>query len=193
MTFAVQKRSEIRRMAGWLQFPPVVAPSADRGAEVFYEISEDFLGGHAGIGRRTPIFQAWAHLVGDLPPINNVARLARGPLPPTLCTLKDAVACFQGLQRPHDKEKNGESVLIYVLNPLVTVIFYPDLACLARAQKVPVGVVLTVQVRPHPPLLASQSQLNGLVTRLEFVSSAPGVSLPADYETRYAKPLWRIK
>jgi hypothetical protein len=100
-------------MTHWLQFPPILAPSK---TEVRYGISEDFVGGHAGIGRRTPIFQVWAHLVGQLPPINNIGRLAHGPLPPTACTLKDSVACFQGLQRPHDKEPYGNSVLIYVLN-----------------------------------------------------------------------------
>ena len=44
-------------MPYWLQFPLIVAPSSDRSVEANYAISDDFIGGHTGIGRRPPFFR----------------------------------------------------------------------------------------------------------------------------------------
>jgi hypothetical protein len=179
-------------MENWLSLPDVSAPGMVRKDIARYRISPEFIDRNASINRNTPLMQLWAHIVGRLPPINNISRLAGASPTPTLCTLADAVGCFQGLKRPHDDERDGDSVLIYVLNPLVTIAYHADMVCLAKAVTVPKNTVLTVQVRPQHPLLTGESQLNGVVTRLEFVSSdASEPTMPVDHGTRYARLLWR--
>jgi hypothetical protein len=180
-------------MEHWLTFPEVSAPCGlDRKAIHRYRVSPEFIERNASIGRNTPILQLWAHVVGKLPPINNISRLAGATPTPALTTLLKAVGCFQGLKRPHDDEHDGDSVLIYILNPLVTIAYHADMVCLAKAVTVPKNTVLTVQVRPKHPLLTAESQLNGVVTRLEFVSSdASDPTMPVDHGTRYARLLWR--
>ena len=78
----------------WLRPPLVSAPDAtDRNRSVVYFISDHFLDCQAAIFRHTPVFQMWVHVVGDLPPINNISSVLRGT-PPTICTLEDSVRAF---------------------------------------------------------------------------------------------------
>jgi hypothetical protein len=178
----------------WLRPPLVPAPAAqDFDKPAIYEISPSFLQSHAGIFRRTPIFQVWTHLVGELPPINNVSRLAKGALVPTLTTLDDSVACFEGVNRPYCEEANGESVLVYILRPEVSIAYEPDMACLAKAVRVPAKTVLTVQVQPRKTLQTAADNVDGIVTRLEFVSCGEedGLILPQRHSDRYGKLLWK--
>jgi hypothetical protein len=108
-------------MENWLSFPDVSAPSGlNRKIMYRYRVSLEFVERNASISRNTPILQIWAHIVGQLPPINNISRLAGATPTPTLSTLAKAVGCFQGLKRPHDDEHDGDSVLIYVLIPSLT-------------------------------------------------------------------------
>jgi hypothetical protein len=103
----------------------------------------------------------------------------------------DSVACFSGLQRPHDDERDGASVLVYVLNPKVSLEYSPSLVCLAQAVPVPSNCVLTVQVRPNFPLQQGEDGVNGLVTRLEFVvNDGRDSRLPRDFDSRYKAQKW---
>jgi hypothetical protein len=179
-------------MANWLSLPDVTAPGMIRRDRVTYRISPEFVEKNSGVNRATPVMQLWAHIVGTLPPINNIARLAAARPTPTLTTLQNSVALYQGINRPHDDERDGDSVLVYVVNPLVSIAYHLDMACVAKAVTLPKNTVLTVQVRPNHPLLKGESQLNGVVTRLEFVSSDPmDPTVPVDHGTRYARLLWR--
>ena len=70
-------------MSDWLSLPPIQALAAtDRSKTVIYKISEGFIRTNANIMRRVPIFQLWAHLVGVVPPINNISILEKGSLKP---------------------------------------------------------------------------------------------------------------
>jgi len=182
-------------MTTWLNVPIVLAPSADdRSKTVQYGVSKVFVERNTFINRRTPILQLWCHLAGKPPPINNISRVFEHGLPPTLTTLHDSVACFQGVKRPHNDEKDGNSILVYVLNPSVTIVYDPDLACVAKAMRVPKNTVLTVHVCVSDPLLAEHSSLNGIVTRLEYVSSgADEPTLPFRHQTRYIHERWRTQ
>lgn len=176
----------------WLSPPNIVAPSPDdQSKRILLGISQEFVDRNAAVFRRTPVYQIWTHLVGELPPINNVSRLMDGDLPPTITTLNESVACFRGVNRPYDDEENGDSVLVYVLNPSVTVAYLGDLACMARAVKVPANTALTVQVRLRKSLQTAGDNIHGTVTRLEFVAGSGGqIILPAEHSERYAKLLW---
>lgn len=179
-------------MSDWLSLPLIQALAAtDRSKTVIYKISEGFIRTNANIMRRVPIFQLWAHLVGVIPPINNISILEKGSLKPDLTTLEDSVACFRGVKRPYDDESQGESVIIYVLNVNVTVGFDPTSPCMAKAVRLASDALLTFQVKPIEPLLERDIEIVGIVTRVERVvgeGSAP--CLPYRYEERYSERLW---
>ena len=127
----------------------------------------------------------------SLPPINNVEKLNLAKPPVSLTTLHDSVACFCGLKRPHDDEKDGSSVLVYVVNPRISLEYSPSMVCLVRPVIVPSHTVLTVQVRPHFPLQQGADGIDGTVTRLEFVFNDEGdPRLPRSYDSRYEKTMW---
>ena len=196
----------------WLRPPVAQAPAAaDRTKLVTYKISEHLTYSLAAASRLSPIFQMWAHVVGELPPINNVSRLSHGEVKPTLTNLTQSVACFRGVKRPYAEEEDGASVLVYVLNPAVTLDREVSLVCLAKAVTVPADTCLTVQVKPTATLQPSKAPLNtgetrsshldvegtednlihGVVTRLEFVEgNGKTPVLPRGHETRYHQRLW---
>jgi hypothetical protein len=193
----------------WLQPPEVVAPSPDDQTKtVGLEISPTYIR-TLFVGKRlTQIFWIWAHVVGELPPINNVSRLNFGPVTPTLTTLRQSVACFRGVRRPYDDEEGGESVLVYVLNPMVSLDHEVSLVCLAKAVRVPSETCLTVQVKPTSALQVPKTALNsdvtrrssgnadaetihGVVTGLEFISgNGETPILPKRHAERYDLRLW---
>jgi hypothetical protein len=175
----------------WLNPPLVRAPAPKLGAvPLLCQISRDFIEKNFAIKRRTPIFQLWTHVVGRLPPIPHIDMLAHSLQPPDLMTLMEATACFQGVQRPYSDEPDGASVMVYVLAPRVSIAYSPTMACVARAVPVSVDRVLTVQVKPLT-LQGTGVPLNGLVTRLEFVSSVgDSPALPTEHEGRYEKLHW---
>jgi hypothetical protein len=180
----------------WLRPPLVSAPSADdRSVSVAYTVSEDYMTTLRNVSRLSEIFQVWVHVVGEPPPINNISRIARSPVKPTLTTLADSVACFRGVKRPYTDQADGGSILVYVLNPTVTLERDVNMVCLARAARVPASAALTVQVVPvkQSSITAPQAlPYQGIITRLEFVvgeGNAP--VLPKGYtEERYETQLW---
>jgi hypothetical protein len=110
---------------------------------------------------------------------------------PTVSTLNDSVACFRGVKRPCDGEKNGDSVLVYVLNPKVSVAYEPNMACLAKAVRLAANVVATVQVKLTRPLQNGGKNVCGIVTRIEFVLGDGGDPLlPERHPERYSERLW---
>jgi hypothetical protein len=97
------------------------------------------------------------------------------------------------VKRPYDDEPAGESILVYVLNPEVTLEYVWDLVCVAKSVRVPSNTCLTVQVKPlKTPLRRENRDVEGVVTRLEFVSGDGGEpTLPKRFEDRYIEQLWR--
>jgi hypothetical protein len=176
----------------WSNPPIVEAPChSDRSKPVRYGISDDLTGVRTRNFRHTPLFMVWAHLIGELPPINAIGKLADSEITPTLCTLADATACFQGVQRPHSREPNGDNVLTYVLKPKVTIEFASDMACLARAVSPSVAFALTVQVVLAQTLHDEIKGVTGLITRIEAVACDLGdPTLPVEYQDRYRMRCW---
>ncbi|TCA53734.1 hypothetical protein [Rhizobium leguminosarum] len=179
-------------MASWTDLEVTTAPNSKLGADPLkVAFSNDIISSYTKFNRRTPLFQAWCHVLGKLPPINNIGKFERGDPKPTLTTLHNSVACFGGLKRPHDDEEDGRSVLIYVLDVKYSLEYYPDMACLARIVEVPANSVFTVQVRPSNPLQSEVEGVNGMVTRIEPVFNSPEhPTLPAGFDSRYLERFW---
>lgn len=164
---------------------------SDRSIIVKYEASDDLIGRRGPQFLYTPIYMYWAHLCGQLPPINAIQKLAEGSMIPTLCTLADATACFQGIERPHLKDDNGDNVVTYILKPAISIEFASAMACMARAMKPPVPFVLTVQAVLAKSLQQCSNEISGLITRIEPVNCDSGNdNLPVDYQSRYRMQCW---
>jgi hypothetical protein len=176
----------------WLSPPLVRAPSPlDRSEHVSFELSKELFEKNAFLKKRTAIFQLWTHVVGTLPPIPGIHKVAGGPNPATVCSLYDSVACFQGVNRPYDGEDGGDLIVIYVLNIPVSIEYNPDMVCVASSVTVPAKTPATVQVRPIAPLHLEPNQICGVVTRIEFVpGEGDKIALPRGFADRYRKRLW---
>lgn len=180
----------------WLNPPAVSGPDPyDVQRTIRYGIAPGFIETLFAIRRRTQIFQTWVHVVGRLPPINNIGTLndEENAPPPTLTTLHDAVAMFRGVKRPYDTEPTGASVVVHVLRPHVSIEFVQSLRCVARAVRVPNNTILTVQSLPLAALQATIPGIDRLITRLEFVTSdVVDPSVPERHSDRYEELLWRL-
>lgn len=179
-------------MSHWLEFPIVSAPGPlGRKEAVYYEISREYVATNARLRRRTPIFQLWAHVVGRLPPINNAHVILADPAVPTICTLHDSVACFQGVKRPLDADDDGNLMRAYILNPNVTIEYDPGLACVARTVQIPAGIIAMVLVKPILSLQKHGKSVTAQVTRIEFVlKDEREPTLPKGVRDRFSQQLW---
>jgi hypothetical protein len=176
-----------------LEPPTVMIPSPDdQASAVPVIISPTTIEQLAKGYRRTTIFEAWAHLVGEMPPVNNAYHYPRAQKPEAvLRTIRDAHACFRGLHRPCDKEDDGEDTLVYVLETPQTVRWTADMACVVELVDVPDKTVLTIHVREAARLQIPVEGVWGAITKWEFVNAdAEQPSLPIDHNTRYGRRLW---
>ena len=178
----------------WAVFPLVSARSPEkRSAVIKLMVSKMFIAGNLRKNLRTPIFQAWAHIVGSLPPsIPNIDHLYSGGLMPTFTTLENAHACFRGVERPHDSELDGASVFIYCIKVPLTLRWdnTPPIP-LPVVHRLTEDVVLTVLVAANANLQHGTEQVWGRVLKIELVETAPGGDwLPIEHESRYHDRRW---
>jgi hypothetical protein len=176
----------------WNQPPLIAAPSyLNPNDTIRLGVSDDITGVRNPNFRNTPLFMIWAHTLATLPPINAIGKLAASDPTPTLCTLFDSTACFQGVDRPYLNEANGENILVYVIKPAVTIEFKADMACVARAVQPAIPFLLTVQVVLATSLHKTIEGVDGLLTRIEPVACDPDdVGLPVGHSERYRKRCW---
>ncbi|MEQ8867939.1 MAG: hypothetical protein RLN94_22215 [Roseovarius sp.] len=176
-------------MPDWKTFEAVEAPGRTDDKTLRLMVSQEFVDRHFEVNRLTPIFQLNAHVFGRLPEINLIDQVQKSDPTTHLTTLHDAIACFEGIERPHDDEKNGDTVLVYVLRPTVTIERKPSMACQAAAAVPPKSSVLTVLVRTNQDLHDDCGQVDGCITRVEWVVA--GIDgLPKSHETRYTTQHW---
>ena len=178
-------------MADWKTFEPFEAPGRKQNERLRFTVSQEFVDINFQVNRLTPLFQASAHLYARLPDINLINLVAEANPTPTLTTLDDALACYEGIMRPHDDEDNGDSVLIYVLRPSVTIERYLSMACQARAFIPPTKSLLTALVRTNKAIHDENGALDGCVTRLEWIlAEGEDKMLPKNAKTRYKVQHW---
>lgn len=178
-------------LSEWRTPPNVNARSwEDKSKMVTFSVSVDITGAGRENWRRTPLYQLWTHLLGQLPPFTNASVAQGDGVTITLSLLEDATACFMGVKRPLNGMDQGENVLTYILPVAGTVEYYPRMAAPIRGIPIPEDVVLTVQVCLTEPLQKDDTGLCGRITRLEFVRSEPGTNLPIDHSERYGNQCW---
>lgn len=176
-------------MAEWNTFEQVVeAPSKDKDRMLRFGISKEFVDTNLAVRKLTPIYQLHAHDLGQLPPINLVSELKPAP---ELTTLKDSLALFEGVKRPHVDENDGASVLVYVLKPKITIEWAATMKVMAQTVFPPTNSTFTALVRTDLELQDKQGPIHGLVTRVEWtLTNSPDLFLPKNYDTRYDTRHW---
>lgn len=180
-------------LADWKTFESFEAPGRVKTERLRFTVSQEFIDMHFQSNRLTPLFQASAHLYKRLPEINLISIVKTASPTPTLTNLDDAYACYEGIKRPHDDEDNGDSVLVYVLRPAVTIERQVSMACLARAIVPIQKSVLTALVRTKLPIQSVNHAIDGCVTRLEWVSAeteGDNEMLPRNAKMRYRVKHW---
>jgi hypothetical protein len=177
----------------WAKFPNIDARNPnDRDKNIRLQISGGFIIGNLRKNLRTPIFQSWAHLVGVLPPVPNVAFLKERGVSPTLTTLLDAHACFRGVSRPHGSELDGGSVYTYLIKVGITLRFddTPPVS-MPAIQRLEADLGLAVYVKADEGLQSNGESVWGTALRIELIETSPeGTGLPVDHESRYDERLW---
>lgn len=140
---------------------------------------------------RTPVYQVWLHLLGQLPPFPNASVAERDGVELSYTTLDQATACFRGLERPHGMEDNGDSVIVYVLGITGTVQYHARMTAPIRGVPVRQGTVLTVQARQNDSDHKVNGDLYATITKLELVrADATNPNLPARFGSRYRTQCW---
>lgn len=179
-------------MAVWQNFGIAVAPNPDdKAVDIQLAVSAELVAANSDMNKMTPLLQIWCHVFGVLPELPNISKVRNAENTPTLSTLKDSAACFRGIERPHDDEDNGDSVICYVLNPATSIEFSPSQVCVAQPVIMPQQTAITVLVRIKPTLLRPGLTVDGILTRIEPVKCSPeDPLLPNRYKTRYRERLW---
>lgn len=175
--------------------PDVSARSPlDKDSTISLSISKATISKFVAAHRVTPVFEAWRHLVGEMPPINNAYHYLEINHPDAMFgDIAGAHACFKGVKRPYGLEDNGDGVYIYVISTSHTIRWMPDMACVADVKPSPSNTVLTVQVCCDDPLHKVSESVWGIITKWEFVSaSAEHPGLPDAYADRYEELLWSL-
>jgi len=173
--------------------PPVVTARSPDGEreQVRLEISAATIQKIVQAGLKVPLFQAWAHLVGEMPPVNNVFKLRAEHPEARIRTIAQASTIFRGVRRPCGLNGTGDDVYIYVVETPETVCWRSDMACVVGISPCPPSTVLTVYVRRSGTLQPQDPSVWGIISKWEFVGASPEQPhLPIDFDNRYDEQLW---
>lgn len=176
----------------WANIPNIDAPHPENKSPIRLGVSRPFIIGNLRKNVRTPIYQAWAHLAGKVPPVPNVEFLLQKGTLPSLTTLNDAYACFKGVSRPHGSEWDGASVYTYLIKVGVTVRFvHTPPVSVPATHKLDDDLSLAIYVTAGEGLQSLGESVWGTALRVELVETLPeDSSLPVDHESRYDERLW---
>lgn len=130
---------------------PAVDPSNPQsGSPVNVLPSETTVKRFIGNRQRTKLFELCYLLGGFPPPVNNVGMHERNEPSagaPETSSLSSPEFLFQGLRRPFLEVGAENSVCVYVLKPIHTYEYIPDMACVAIRKAAPPGLCFVVYVR----------------------------------------------
>lgn len=178
-----------------LDQPPLVEASSpdDPKALITLKISDSTIEKLVIARRRSDLFEAWAHLVGEMPPVNNAELVRRTEHPNALiATLREAKLCFKGVKRPYDNDDDGACIYVYVIPTDYTVRWQNEMRTVAGVFPVPAGTVLTVHVRQTATLQVGEEGIWGIITKREFINAdREQNAFPDGYGDRYDELLWQ--
>ncbi len=175
----------------WLAVRQTVLGRAhfDRTLPVFFRLALHDVKKGLAARRRQPIFDLWSVVIGEPPPVNNVEYSGK----PTLISLSQAHACFQGIRRPIGEDDDGDNVVAYILRPREHYVYRADMVTVAHLKPVPGDLAFVCYVRLDLPEQHDGVGTKGVITHWQFVDGEIGPGgdvLPVGYDQRYKKRLW---
>jgi hypothetical protein len=178
-----------------LQELPVVSALCPLGTgeQVQLIVSPSTIERFVSARRITDLFQAWAHLVGEMPPVNNAELVRRTEHPnDRIAALCDAHACFKGVKRRYDQDDDGKEIYVYVIATPYTVRWQSSLCTVAGVFPATDATVLTVQVKPRSALQDCDEGIWGAIVKWEFVNAdRERPDLPDGFDERYDMLVWQ--
>lgn len=173
--------------------PDVLAPCPDTGqGEVLLAVSKSTVDKLVVARRRTDLFMGWAHLVGEMPPVNNAELVRRADHPTSaIRSIADTHACFKGVNRPYDQDGTGKDIYVFIISSPHTVRWQSDMRTVCGIHPTPDGTLLTVQVRKGTSLQECAPGIWGVIAKWEFVNAdRERTEYPEGFDERYGSLLW---
>jgi hypothetical protein len=177
-----------------MEFPLVSALCPEGSGEtVNFKIAQSTISKLFEARRKAEIFQAWVHLVGEMPPVNNAELVRRTEFPDAhFGNVSEAHACFRGVKRRYDHDDNGSEVYVYIIKTGYTVRCKPDMRSFAAYYPSPQNVLLTVQAKPRRALQDCGEDVWGGLVKWEFVNAdEANPEFPAEFTSRYDALVWQ--
>jgi len=175
------------------EFPIIGGPSPDDpNKRITLQFSNMYIDKLKGVGRAQKLFEAWCHIVGEKPPINNIGHHEQYLPDNDLIDLSDTIAVFQGLKRPQGIAYDGSNTYVYVLNPIFTYDRITNIVCMAKKVIVPRDWVFVVYITQQVSLDKRNAPAQWTIIGWEFVlADEAQPNLPANWKERYVKEKWR--
>ena len=107
---------------------------------------------------------------GDPPPVPGVGD-RNDMIPGALISIRDAHACFRGINRPLAEDDEGRDVIAYVTRPHFFYQYDPDMVSVALKVPVPRDLVFAVYARLIDPKNVAASDPLGVITHWGFVET----------------------
>lgn len=166
---------------------PALSPNADK-KPINLSLSPDLMRSLAGAGRQTKLMEAWALLMGEKPPVNNIGKHENYKDMP-LTPLIEAHQVWKGIRRACNDQDEGDDIYIYVTKPRYTYERVADIACMAIRVAVPDDEVLTVFVKLSQNSLDGDEPV-GQIIGWKFFNTEPDKLTPIGSTNRYKERIW---
>lgn len=170
---------------------PCRSPS-DKGVLIALQVKQEYIDQLAGHSRNSKLFEVWANLYGEIPPINCIGHHEGGNKPP-LVSLAKAHRLYRGLQRGCNSKDNGEDVLIYITEPRYTYEWANSQVCVAKCVELEDKTVMATYVRMFSGKTSEDRGVpKGEVIGWDFITGVldDKILVPEDSGNRYKEVVW---
>ena len=155
------------------------------------EVDAGWVRQNARHARIQPLFDFWALVKGEPPPINCIGH-HEGYVFPELSGMWGSHALFRGLKRPVDVSDEGDGVYVFLSMPPVFYRSIGDMVCLAKLRDAPKNAVFACYVRRYEQ--ETEDGFSGRVVAWEWVRADQNdPNLPADWQERYEEERWKLE
>ena len=179
--------------SAWLAFPEGVVARCPSNKDLLckFKVDSSYAQSAARDRRRQPALDLWSQIFGLPPKVPNVQRQEYQPVQAGLISIRDAHACFSGVNRPINGDSHGNAMLTYVTAPTFYFEYVPDLVTVAKKMLMPEGLLFLTYVKLASPYVQEESIPDGVITHWGLVEAdANNCLLPREHEKRFEKRLW---
>ena len=161
------------------------------GATTSLQVSPELLNQYQGHNRNSKLFEVWANLFGEVPPVNCIG-YNEGHMRPPLVPLFNAYRCYRGVERGWNDQDEGHDIYILITKPEYTYEYIPSMVCTAKCIKLEDGIVMATLVRMNPLGKNLMEGARGEVIGWDFIRGEIDgrILLPENAGSRYKEVVW---